>query len=91
MSFYMINFLSGPVSLTESANSGISIAEVAATDALSTSVLTIEGARVVDISDGVIVGAREIWKRKIQETEVFAGSLKNVIANDALGSIKSLE
>ena len=56
----MINFLSGPVSLTESANSGISIAEVAATDALSTSVLTIEGARVVDISDGVIVGAREI-------------------------------
>ena len=48
------------LSRTESVMSGISIADVAAIDVAATSVSTIDGARIVDISEGVIVGASEI-------------------------------
>ena len=45
--------------------SGISIADVAAIEVAATSVATIEGARIVDISDGVIVGASESYMSNI--------------------------
>ena len=47
-------------SIPDSLMSGISIAETPATEVLSVSVATTEGARAVDISLGAKVGANEI-------------------------------